>query len=124
MPDADLTRYLVLLVDYADPAKRGWGDFDDAQQAAVMAQHEDFDRAVADHPTTTIVAAEALAGGEDATVLRRHDGRTVLTEGSFAESVEQIGGFYLIDAPDLDTLVSLLEIMPTYVMEIRPTADV
>ncbi|WP_374928499.1 YciI family protein [Kytococcus sedentarius] len=124
MTDTDLTRYLVLLVDYADPAKDGWGDFDDAEQAAVMAQHEEFDRAVAEHPTVTIVAGEALADGEDATVFRRHDGRTVLTEGSFAESVEQIGGFYLIDAPDLDTLVQLLEIMPTYVMEIRPTADV
>ncbi|AKT50575.1 YciI family protein [Arsenicicoccus sp. oral taxon 190] len=123
-PDRDLTRYVVLLVDYADPAKRGWSDFDEAEQREVMAQHETFARAVTAHERVRMVAGEALAGADDATVLRRQGDRTILTEGCYAEAVEQIGGLYLIDAPDLDTLVGLLELMPTYVMEIRPTLDV
>lgn len=120
----DLTRYVVLLVDYADPDKHDWSDFDDAEQQAVMEQHVAFARAMAEHPTCTIVAGEALAGAEAATVFRRTGDRTVLTEGCYTESIEQIGGLYLIDAPDLDTLVGLLELMPAYVMEIRPTLDV
>ena len=42
-----------------------------------------------------------------------------MTEGPFAEGTELIGGFYLIEAPDRDTLVELLAVLPAYVMEIR-----
>jgi hypothetical protein len=43
-----------------------------------------------------------LHGAETATVVRRIDGRRVVSDGPFAESKEHLGGFYVIEAADLD----------------------
>lgn len=40
-----------------------------------------------------------------ATVVRRSDGETLITDGPFAESKEHLAGFYIVDAPDLDAAV-------------------
>jgi hypothetical protein len=48
----------------------------------------------------------------------------VVTDGPFAETAEQLGGFYLVDARDLDTMVDLCDLLPRdYVIEVRPVAD-
>ncbi len=47
----------------------------------------------------------------------------VITDGPFAESTEQIGGFYVVEAPDLDTMTDLCRILPGYDIEIRPVVD-
>lgn len=48
----------------------------------------------------------------------------VVTDGPFAESTEQLGGFYLVEAPDLDTLLAAVEELPEhYVLEVRPVDD-
>jgi hypothetical protein len=58
--------------------------------------------------TQELVDAGCLRGGEElkpvrtATTLRHKDGRLLTTDGPFAETKEQLGGFYLIDVPDLD----------------------
>ena len=44
---------------------------------------------------------------ETATVVRNNDGEVLLTDGPFAESKEQLGGFWVIKAPDLDAAVKL-----------------
>ena len=46
-----------------------------------------------------------------------------LTDGPYAESVEQLGGFYLVEAPDLDVLVDLLRCLPAYDLQISPVID-
>ena len=49
----------------------------------------------------------------------------LVTDGPFAETVEQLGGYYLIDAPDLDTAVELAKLLPReYAVEVRPTVEV
>lgn len=50
----------------------------------------------------TFVFGGALHGPDAATVVRVSDGDTVMTDGPFAESKEHIGGFYVINADDLD----------------------
>jgi hypothetical protein len=55
------------------------------------------------------VFAGGLEPPETATVVRPGDGDTVLTDGPFAESKEQIGGFWVIDAPDLDGAIAWAE---------------
>jgi hypothetical protein len=48
-----------------------------------------------------------------------------VTEGPFAETVEQVGGFYLIDVPDMDTAVELAALLPReYTVEVRTTVEV
>lgn len=56
-------------------------------------------------------AAGVLRGGAElkptqtATTVRVKDGKTIATDGPFAETKEQLGGYYLIDVPDLDQAV-------------------
>jgi hypothetical protein len=47
-----------------------------------------------------------------------------ITDGPFAEAAEQIGGYYLLDAPDLDTVIELCRVLPAYDIDIRPVLDV
>lgn len=112
-------RYFVTLA--FDPAL--WTEASaDARQRYHRA-HLDFHEAVAQR--AHLVAGEALAGAETATTMRHVDGRPTLTEGPFAETAEVVGGFYLVDAPDLDTMTSLCELLPApYSIEIRPVVQV
>ena len=50
----------------------------------------------------TFVFGGALHGPDAATVVRKNDGDVVMTDGPFVESKEHIGGFYIINADDLD----------------------
>ena len=54
----------------------------------------------------TFVFGGALHGPDAATVVRVNDGDVVMTDGPFAESKEHIGGFYVINADDLDAALA------------------
>ena len=57
-------------------------------------------------------AGEALEPTSTATTVRVRDGRTVTTDGPFAETKEALGGFYLIDARDLDEAIEIAAKIP------------
>ncbi|MEL7158487.1 MAG: YciI family protein [Actinomycetota bacterium] len=92
-------------------------------QAAELAKHDAFDQACADRPGVEIVGGEALGDGSMATTLRTKGGELTITDGPFAEAAEQIGGYYLLEAPDLDTVIELCRILPAYDLDIRPVLD-
>jgi hypothetical protein len=72
------------------------------------------------------VAAEALQPVETATTLRVRDGRRLTTDGPFAETKEHLGGFYLVDAADLDEAIEFAAHIPdarSGSIEIRPVVD-
>jgi len=72
------------------------------------------------------VAAEALQRVETATTVRVRNGKVSLTDGPFAETKEQLAGFYLIDAKDLDEAVQIAaKIPPARVgsIEVRPVRE-
>jgi len=52
------------------------------------------------------IAAQALESARAATTLRVRNGKVSVTDGAFAETKEQLAGFYLIEAPDLDGALS------------------
>lgn len=54
----------------------------------------------------SFVFGGALHGPDAATVIRSSDGEVVMTDGPFAESKEHIGGFYIINADDLDAAMA------------------
>ena len=58
-----------------------------------------------------------------ATTLRRRGDDVTITDGPFAETAEQFGGFYLVDAPSLDEVIEAVRVLPEYTIEIRPVAD-
>ena len=66
---------------------------------------------------------EALEGTETATTVRVRDGERVVTDGPYAETREVLGGFYLLDVPDLDAAIEWAARCPgaSYgTMEVRP----
>jgi hypothetical protein len=69
------------------------------------------------------LAGEALYPTHDATTVRVRGGKTITTDGPFAETKEQLGGFYLVDCPSLDEAIEASAKMPVGddgSVEIRP----
>ena len=114
-------RYLVLLMD--DGAEKVWTEQTPEEQAATMAKFGEFDAACAARDGVEILAGEALAGPEAATTVRTRDGRVQVTDGPYAEAGEGMGGFYLVQAPDLDVLLELLRVLPAYDIQVSPAVD-
>jgi hypothetical protein len=69
-----------------------------------------------------LIGGASLLGSDTATVVHRHASSTTVTDGPFAETKEQIGGFYLVRAADLDEAIALVEAMPLpdAAIEVRP----
>jgi len=69
---------------------------------------------------------EALHGIESATSVRVRAGERTVTDGPFAETKEQLGGFYLIEVDDLDAAIDVAAQIPgvnSGTIEIRPLVD-
>ena len=73
------------------------------------------------------LAASPLHPVSTATSVRVRDGKRVVTDGPFAETREQLGGFYLIEARDLDEAMNIAERIPPAkfgTVEIRPVMEI
>lgn len=114
-------KYFVLLAGYGEMPS--WDELSAEEQEAQMGKHNAFAEACAARPGVELLGGEALGDGSMATTLRTRGGEMTITDGPFAEAAEQIGGYYLLDAPDLDTVIELCRIMPAYDMDIRPVPD-
>jgi hypothetical protein len=71
-------------------------------------------------------AGDALHPSDTATTVRVRDGETQVTDGPFAETKETLGGYYLIDVPDLDTALKHAAKVPNVgygSVEVRPVVD-
>jgi hypothetical protein len=72
------------------------------------------------------IGASPLYPTSTATSVRIRDGRQLVTDGPFAETKEQLGGFYLVDAADLDEAISIASRIPPAkwgTVEIRPVYE-
>jgi hypothetical protein len=90
-------------------------------QAAQHQAYADFTAEV--HRRGLFQAGEALTPTSTATTVRVVDGETVATDGPFAETKEALGGFYLIDARDLDEAIEVAAKIPAAAfgsIEVRP----
>lgn len=112
-------KYFLLL---AGSAGTPWDQLTPDEQMAEMAKHEEFGAACEERAGVELLGGEALGDGSTATTVRPGGGDLTVTDGPFAEAAEQIGGYYLLEAPDLDTVVELCQILP-YVIDIRPVLD-
>lgn len=114
-------KYFILLAGYGDMPP--WEELSPQEQEAGMARHVAFDEACAAKPEVEMLSGEALGDGSMATTLRTRGGEMAITDGPFAEAAEQIGGYYVLDAPDLDTVIELCRILPAYDIDIRPVLE-
>ena len=112
-------KYLVLMA----AEEGGWDTATPEERQRVMDAHDAFHKAVAER--ATMVAGEALAESAAGRTLRHVDGQPVVTEGPYAEGVEQLGGFYLLEADSLDLVLDLCRQLPSsYAVEVRPVIQI
>lgn len=91
------------------------------EQEAIMGEYFAFTNAMQEQGK--LVAGDALMPTETATTIRIRDGNTVTTDGPFAETKEQLGGYYLLDCADLDEAIALASKIPSArwgSIEVRP----
>src|ERR1700757_3589566 len=90
-------------------------------QNAIMAEYGAFTQGIVQ--SGAFKGADRLRPISTATTVRVRDGKTLTTDGPFAETREQLGGYYLIEAKDLDEAVSIAAKVPTArygSIEVRP----
>jgi hypothetical protein len=94
------------------------------EQNTVMAEYFAFTEAV--RKAGVYHGGEALHPTSSSTTVRVRDGKTVTTHGPFAETKEQLGGYYLLDCPNLDEAIKWASQIPGArygSVEIRPIMD-
>ena len=113
-------RYALLIVDpeSANPSPEPPSP---EIQAQVMSDYNAYTRMLRDRGA--YLGGEALQPNPTATTVRVQDGRTITTDGPFIEAKEALGGFYLVEARDLDEAIELAAACPGArfgAIEIRP----
>ncbi|TMK70730.1 MAG: hypothetical protein E6G50_07545 [Actinobacteria bacterium] len=96
----------VLALIYTDP--RSWETASEAEREDVGARY----RAFGDRAGECIFGGAALASPRSATTVRVRDGETFVTDGPFAETKEELGGFYLFECSGLDEAGELVAAIP------------
>jgi hypothetical protein len=110
-------RYLMLIC--TDEAAMLAADPD--QASAMLAEYGVFGEEMTERGVLT--GGERLRPSLDATSVRVRDGEVLATDGPFAETKEQIGGFYLVDCKDLDDAIEIASKVPgarAGTIEVRP----
>ena len=113
-------KYMFLL--YGDESR--WAEVTPEELQEVMQAYEVFSREVTE--AGVFVSGEPLEVTSAATTVRVRDGEPVLSDGPFAETREQLGGFYVLECRDLDDAVRWATKIPAVnegSVEIRPVPD-
>ena len=110
-------RYLLLIYE----KEADFAGLSEAEQGKIFEEYMDYTRRI--RKSGNYVSGEALEPIATATTVRVKNGKTVSTDGPFAETREQLGGFYLVEAKDLDEAIKLAAGIPasrTGSIEVRP----
>ena len=114
-------RYLLGI--YGD--EKVWDTFPPEQQGKESAKYNEYSQWLRDQGL--YVGGDALAGTDQATTVQSRDGKTTTTDGPFAETKEQLGGYYIIECANLDEAIEAAGKIPTVAtggsIEVRPLID-
>ncbi|MFD6177133.1 MULTISPECIES: YciI family protein [unclassified Isoptericola] len=102
-----MTTYAVLLPGVEDTFERASAE----ERAAIYGRHEEFARTLAERGHTVAGGAELTHSRTAKKVSRDAGGRVVVTDGPYAETAEQLTGFYLVESDDLDDLLQVCAIL-------------
>jgi hypothetical protein len=114
-------KYALLI--YA--SEQDWANQSEEQAQAVNQEYMAFTKDIIDRGL--MKGGEALQGIATATTVRVRDGETLTTDGPFAETKEQLGGFYLVDCKDLDEAIEIAARIPDIrrgSIEVRPIMEI
>ncbi|MES1204845.1 MAG: YciI family protein [Pseudomonadota bacterium] len=110
-------QYMLLIYDSEASQKNVTA----ADAEAMMKAYGEFTQTIV--KSGNMRAGDALAPSSTATTVRVRNGKTLTTDGPFAETKEQLGGYYLIEAKDLDEATSIASRIPSAKsgsIEVRP----
>jgi hypothetical protein len=110
-------QYLLLIYDN----EKMWPAMDEKERNALMGEYYAFTEEI--KKSGKMVAGDALQPTSTATTVRVREGKRLTTDGPFAETKEQLGGYYLINAKDLDEALAIAAKIPSSrfgSIEVRP----
>ena len=113
-------KYILLIHD----DEKAWGQLTDADRQKMYGEYGEFIQQI--KATGQHLGGHQLQPTSAATSVRVRDGKRLVTDGPFAETREQLGGFYLIDATDLDDAIAIASRIPPArkgTVEIRPILE-
>jgi hypothetical protein len=113
-------KYMLLI--YQDESS--WGTLTEAQRNEIYGAYGKYSEEIA--ASGHYVSGSELKPVATASSVRVRDGKRLVTDGPFAETREQLGGYYLVEAADLDEALGLAARIPSAAMgtiEVRPLAE-
>ena len=109
-------KYMLLI--YSGVAMSEWEKLSEEEQNSMTGEYF----AISEDPSVS--GGEQLQPAATATTVRVQDGRTLTTDGPFAETKDELGGYYLMEADDLDSALEMAARIPAArlggAIEVRP----
>ncbi|HSE26499.1 MAG TPA: YciI family protein [Pyrinomonadaceae bacterium] len=113
-------KYLLLIYQN----EQSWSGLTDQERRDIYAEYGKFSEEI--KGSGHYVSGSELHPASTATSVRVRDGKALTTDGPFAETKEQLGGYYLVEAKNLDEAIGLAARIPSARMgtiEVRPLAE-
>jgi hypothetical protein len=116
-------KYMLLIHQGSTPTPPSaeWDALSDAEKGEIVSAYKEISA------TPGVSPGLQLQGPETATTVRVQDGKTLTTDGPFAELKEAIGGYMLFEADDLDAAIELASRVPAArlggAIEVRPIVE-
>jgi hypothetical protein len=113
-------KYMLLIYD----DEQAWEKLAETERHRILGEYMQFTQQI--KSTGKYVMGAQLRQTLSATSVRIRNGKRVVTDGPFAETREQLGGYYVIDAKDLDEALDVAAEIPSArvgTVEIRPIVD-
>ena len=114
-------KYMLLIHD----DEQVWGRLSEVERGQIYAEYGQFTQEI--KSGGQYLAGAQLQPTSTATSVRVRNGKRLLTDGPFAETREQLGGYYLVDAKDLDEALAIAARIPSArlgTIEVRPLVEV
>ena len=111
-----------MLLTYLD--EKAWLSLSEAQRQEIVAEPMQYVRKLA--ADGKFLGGAPLDPTSDASTVRVRDGKKLVTDGPFAETREQLGGFFMVEAKDLDEAIAIAGRIPGArkgTVEIRPVVE-
>lgn len=114
-------RYMLLIYD----DEKLWAKMSEQERGAIFQQYREFGEGI--RASGAFQAGAPLQPTTTATTVRSKNGKTVTTDGPFAETREQLGGYYIVEAKNLDEAISIAARIPSVRLggsiEVRPIME-
>ena len=113
-------KYMLLIHD----EEKAWGKLTEAERQKIYGEYGQFGAQI--KASGNYLAGAQLQPTSTATSVRVREGKRLVTDGPFAETREQLGGYYLVDARNLDEAIEIAARVPSARMgtiEVRPVME-